>query len=249
MTTTPTAKERAQEATSTAADEGKRVGSVAKDEISSVAGEASTQARNVVNEAMTQVGEQSRTQVDKLVSTLSTLSDDLESMASQSQGGLAADLAKQAASRTRGIVSQMENREPADLLDDVRSFARNKPGVFLLGALAAGVVAGRMTRGIKDAASQGSSSGYSDTQAISAGASGYGGTGYAGTTGLSTGTTPALPPETSTTVGTAPVETGYDTGVGTGLGTGTGTTGLGTGTGTGIGDDLGTGTTYPRTTP
>ena len=39
----------------------------------------------------------------------------------------------------------------ADLLDDIRSFARRKPGAFLLGAAVAGIVAGRMFRGAKDA--------------------------------------------------------------------------------------------------
>jgi hypothetical protein len=42
----------------------------------------------------------------------------------------------------------LEQREPGDLLDEVRRFARRRPGAFVLGALVAGVVAGRMTRGI-----------------------------------------------------------------------------------------------------
>jgi hypothetical protein len=45
----------------------------------------------------------------------------------------------------------LQNREPAQLLDDVRSFARRKPGLFLLGAAAAGVLAGRLTSGVKAA--------------------------------------------------------------------------------------------------
>ena len=65
---------------------------------------------------------------------------------------------------------------PAQLLDDARDFARRKPGTFLLGALAAGVVAGRLFRATADGAAAAS---LADT----------GGTGTtgAGTTGVGTG--------------------------------------------------------------
>jgi hypothetical protein len=155
---TPT-KERAQEAASTAADEGKHVAGVAKEEAQNVAGEAVAQARNLVEEAKTQVvdqlGEQSRTQRDRLVGTLQTLSDQLEQMASSEStpSGLATDLVREVADRARGLSSTLDGREPQDLLEDVRRFARRRPGTFLLGALAAGVVAGRMARAAKQGTS------------------------------------------------------------------------------------------------
>jgi hypothetical protein len=49
------------------------------------------------------------------------------------------------------LAGWLEQREPGELLDEVRALARRKPGTFLLGALAAGVVAGRLTRGAVDA--------------------------------------------------------------------------------------------------
>jgi hypothetical protein len=52
----------------------------------------------------------------------------------------------------------LQNREPAELLEEVRSFARRKPGLFLLGAAAAGVLAGRLTSGVKAAHSDNGSS-------------------------------------------------------------------------------------------
>src|SRR4029077_14443993 len=39
-------------------------------------------------------------------------------------------------------------RDPGILLDEVRSFARKKPGTYLAIALGAGVLAGRLTRGL-----------------------------------------------------------------------------------------------------
>jgi hypothetical protein len=155
MTTSTSPTERAQEAASTAADESRHVAGVAKDEAKNVASTAADQARSLVNEALEQVsgqvGEQATTQRDRLVGTLQSLSDDLRSMADQSDGsGLAAELARQVADRARSLGSHLDGREPGELLDDVRQFARRRPGTFLLGALAAGVVAGRLVRGAKD---------------------------------------------------------------------------------------------------
>lgn len=169
MTDTPTT-ERAQATASTAADEGKHVAGVAQGEAAKVATEAKDQARSLAGEAKTQVttqvSDQSRQQRDKLVSTLSSLGDDLGKMADQSEGGLAADVAREVAAHARSLTSYLDSREPVDLLDDVRDFARRRPGLFLVGALTAGVVAGRMARGVKDAnsPSSGRTTSYGSTQ-------------------------------------------------------------------------------------
>ena len=46
----------------------------------------------------------------------------------------------------------IENRQPSELLEEVRRFARRRPGTFLLGAAAIGFLGGRLTRGIADEA-------------------------------------------------------------------------------------------------
>ena len=60
--------------------------------------------------------------------------------------GMANDLAQQASSKIRDIARWLESREPADLLEEARSFARRRPGTFLAGAALAGLVGGRLTR-------------------------------------------------------------------------------------------------------
>ncbi len=146
MTTDTTTAERAQETASTA-----------KDEAQNVAATAAEQARNLAGETRQQVsqqlGEQASTQRDKLVGTLRTLGDDLEQMAGQDAApGLAADLAREVADRARAVSTHLDGREPGQLLGDVRDFAQRRPGTFLLGALAAGVVAGRLFRATADGA-------------------------------------------------------------------------------------------------
>lgn len=155
----PGAEEQAEQAAGTAVDEGKRLTSVAGNETQKVATEAKEQGRALLDDARTQLEEQSRTQRDRFVQTLGTLGDDLDRMSGQADSGLASDLVGQAARRVRDLRGHLDGREPAELLDEVRSFARRRPGTFLLGAVAAGVVAGRMTRGAQKAHSTQPSSG------------------------------------------------------------------------------------------
>lgn len=205
-------KEQAKQAAGTAADESKHVAGVARDEAAHVAQDAKAQAQNLMNEARTQLDDQSRTQRDKLVTTLQTFSDDLERMASGQGGGsgMATDVARQLADRTRSLSSHLEGREPAELLQEVRDFARRKPGTFLLGALAAGVVAGRVTRGAKDAGnhSEQSSTGtprsvYDDPRGTATG-SPLAGTGYPQSDPVYPAGTPEAPPVGGTSTSDQP---------------------------------------------
>jgi hypothetical protein len=193
--------------TDKAKDEGKHLAGVAAGEAQNVAGEAKTQARNMMGEARSQVEQQSRTQRDKLVQTLRGLGTDLDQMSSQAPSGMASDLTGQLAERAQRLSSHLEGREPSQILDDMRSFARRRPGTFLLGALAAGVVAGRLARGAQAASgSSGSGTSY-DT--------GYGGTVPATGTGAYPATGTGVGYGAGVT-GTDPLlaDPGYDPGVG-----------------------------------
>lgn len=125
------------------------VAQTATDSAKDVAREAQQQARKVVGEAQSQLQDHARDQHKNAVSNLRTLGDELNSMAEQSdRSGLASDVVSQAGTRVSSIASWLDDREPGDLVGEVRKFARQRPGVFLLGALAAGVLAGRLTRGV-----------------------------------------------------------------------------------------------------
>src|SRR4051812_48862537 len=150
MTDSPSTKERAQNAAGTASDEGRHLAGVTQQEAGNVASEAANQARRVMDDAMSQGSSQSKEQQDRLAGTLRTIGDDLESMTSQASPGVAQDLTRQVTGYVRSFTDHLENREPAELLDDVRQFARRRPGTFLIGALAAGVVVGRLARGAAD---------------------------------------------------------------------------------------------------
>lgn len=147
------AKEQAGQVAQQAGQEGKRVAAEAKAQAGEVVGEARRQAKDLTRQATSVLSEQAGQQTQRAATGVRTLSDDLRAMASgstPSEGGIAADLTHQLSGQLGQVAQWLENREPADLLDDVRRFARRRPGAFLLAAGAAGLLAGRLTRGVRD---------------------------------------------------------------------------------------------------
>jgi len=173
------------------------VGSTAKDEAAGVAQEVKQQTRDLVGEARGQVREQVTGQKNRVMDLLREVADDFEQMADQSSG-VAGDLARQAAGRVRGVQGYLDG--DVDPLGDLRSFARRRPGTFLLGSLALGVVAGRATRGAAAARKQ-----QAEQQNLTTGSTryageyrgpadaGYASGGYAGDTGYAQSTGYAQP--------------------------------------------------------
>jgi hypothetical protein len=150
-------KDRATGAAASATEGARQVGQAATEEARNVASTAAEQARTVAGDTITQLRDQANEQAagqrDRLVATLGSFGDDLSRMADQApDGGMATDLARAAARRARDLRDRIDGRQPSELLDDLRDFARRRPGTFLLGALTAGVVAGRLFRATADGA-------------------------------------------------------------------------------------------------
>lgn len=137
----------------TAQESGRQVASTAVDGTRNVAGETLRQAKDMTREVGDQVKEQTTIQKDKAAGGLRSLGEELRSMShGDGQTGPASELARQAADKVTDIAAWIEARDPGSLVDEVRDLARRKPGTFLLGAAAAGIVAGRLTRGAVQAA-------------------------------------------------------------------------------------------------
>ena len=171
------AKDEAAEVTRQAADAAQHVAGTAKAEAANVAAEVKTNARDLLHQAKSDLTDQAGTQQQKAAEGLRSISTQLHSMASASdQPGVASDLVRQAAERSSAVASWLDGRDPADLLTEVQSFARQRPGTFLLLAAGAGVLAGRLSR------------------SLSAGAPGTAGTPAAGTVSRVPDTGVAVPP-------------------------------------------------------
>ena len=142
-----------------AAEAGKHAAETVREQASNVTAEAGRQGRDLLRQAQGQLREQAGQQQQRLAGDLRAISDELSSMARQSdQPGVAADLARQAAGTTRNVARWLDDRDPGQLLEDVKGFARQRPGVFLALAAGAGLLAGRLTRGLAAEAHDGRTS-------------------------------------------------------------------------------------------
>ena len=152
--TAETVKEQAAGLSQDTVQAGKHAATAAREQASGVAAEAARQGRDLVRQTQDQLGEQAARGQQRLAATLQSLSDQLSDMAGgSSQDGMAADLARQAAARASDTAHWLSSRRPAQVVDEIQSFARRRPGIFLALAAGTGLIAGRLTRGMKAASS------------------------------------------------------------------------------------------------
>jgi hypothetical protein len=151
------AQDAAQQATARAGEVGDHAATAAGDVKDTAVGQAQQvkdetvrQAKDVAAQAQSQLKEQARAQSQRASANLHDLGDELRQMAQAGTGGPASQLADQAADRAHQLGGYLENREPGDIVDDMRHWARQRPGAFLAGAAVLGLAVGRIGRGVKD---------------------------------------------------------------------------------------------------
>ncbi len=145
-------KDQASDLSHSSVQSAKDAAGVAEEQAPHAAAEAGRQGRDRLRQAQ-ELGEHAGRGKQRLAAGLLSLSDDLRSMA-QGRGGGAAALAHEVASRIRDGGQWLNSREPADVAAEVQSLARRKPTVFLVLAAGAGLMAGRLTRGLNDASNR-----------------------------------------------------------------------------------------------
>lgn len=214
--TTQVAKAEGRHVKETAAGAASDVAGTAKEQAGEVAGEARRQAKDLLHEGRAQLQEQAAQQQQRAAAGLRSLEDELRSMArhssqQDSQQGVAGDLAHQAADRAGSLASWLEGRDPGAVLDEVRGFARQRPLAFLALAAGAGVVAGRLGRGLQADAHDDSS-----PSATSAGGtvSTYPASGAMATEAGPMGVVPPAVPSSTAPVSSTGTNRPYDTGGG-----------------------------------
>lgn len=139
---------KASQVASSAVDDARSVAGEAKGEVLAVAGEAKDKVRDLTADARQQLRRQAEEQAGRAAGAMRELSDQLSTMAGAADGGLVPDLARQASSSIDGLARRLDDGGLDALVADVKRYARNKPGTFLLGAAAAGLLAGRLTRSV-----------------------------------------------------------------------------------------------------
>lgn len=219
-------KDEASDVARTAKDSAQNVAETAKAEAANVASEVKSNAKDLLYQARSDLTQQAGTQQQKVADGLRSISDELHAMAQASdQPGVASDLVRQVAERSTSVASWLDGRDPGSLLNEVKSFARQRPGTFLLLAAGAGVLAGRLTRSLSAGAPESgttperSTGGYG-TGEYSSGANGspspygsqYGADSYSGGPGGYTPSGGAVPPPPVQVPGPATTTAGLDGG-------------------------------------
>lgn len=163
-----TAVEQGKEVAQTATDDARQVADRATAEVTDVVRAATDEARRMVG----QVGGEARTQADsqaeRLAEGLRGIAGQLQAAASGQplEAGPVRDLADQAGAKVDMVAGRLADDGIDGLMQDVGGFARRRPGMFLVGALAGGFVAGRLLRSAWDASGD-SSAGSSATSGTS----------------------------------------------------------------------------------
>ena len=136
-----------QQSTQAASD----VASTAQQEATQVAREAKDQVRELWGRTRSDLTDQAATQQTRVAGGLRELSDQLGSMAGAAdQDGMARGLVEDVARRADEAARWLDQRDPGSLLEEARSFARQRPGTFLAIAAGVGVLAGRLSRSLID---------------------------------------------------------------------------------------------------
>jgi ElaB/YqjD/DUF883 family membrane-anchored ribosome-binding protein len=142
---------RAKDVKDVATEQARDVARTAKEQVKDSTAEARYQARSLFEQARREVTDQADGQQQRLAGGLHSFSSELSSMADGSQEqGLASTVTRQVADYLERAGDWLEQRDPAQALDEVSRYARRHPGTFIAIAAGLGVLVGRVARSAKD---------------------------------------------------------------------------------------------------
>jgi len=146
--TKETAKAEAGEVAATAKDAGKDVLDEVTAKTSEVAATAKGEIHRLIDQASTEMKTVGRERSQQLAATLESLAQQMRAMR-EGRAEEATELRSwmtQAEQKMQHYASSLRQRGPEGVLGDVRSFARRRPGMFLLAAGIGGFAIGRAVR-------------------------------------------------------------------------------------------------------
>lgn len=205
------ARQEKEQVKGTARDAASKVGDTAAQRGQELKGQAKGHARDLARNAQRQLRGHAQEETQRAGSALSTAGDQLRALAEGrvEDAGVLGDYVEQAADAVTRWADTINDRGFDGLLDDLRSAGRRRPGLFLGGALLAGVLAGRFGRNVAQELGDDDQSALpGDTGTTSAGGTGgdgygatdepvgggTGGTGGVATSAAGTGAPPATAP-------------------------------------------------------
>jgi ElaB/YqjD/DUF883 family membrane-anchored ribosome-binding protein len=151
--------DRAEQAKQVVSQTADRVGDVAGDvgaHAKVVVRDAKDHARQLVDQGRQHLDDEAQARSQQAAGGLRALADQLGALSdgADERAGALGDYARQGREQLTRLADRLDEG-PAAVLDDVRSFARRQPVIFLAAAGAVGFVAGRLIRSARDAAQDG----------------------------------------------------------------------------------------------
>lgn len=146
--TTDVARQEGQQVKDTARDAASNVADTAATRGQEMRGQARQHARSIAGDAQRQLRGHAQQETQRAGDALGTAGDQLRALAEGrvDEAGALGGYVEAAADAISSWADSIQDRGFEGLLDDLRSFGRRRPGMFLAGALAAGIVAGRFGR-------------------------------------------------------------------------------------------------------
>ena len=145
---TEQAKHKAAEVASSAGQSAVAVADQATAQAVGVAGTAVDQVAKVVGTARDELRDRASTEAENLAERLGQVAEELRAMsqASSENGGIAHNLVSGAADQVDKGARRLAEGDLERAMEDVKRVARNRPGTFLIGAVGAGFLVGRLVR-------------------------------------------------------------------------------------------------------
>jgi hypothetical protein len=142
------AKQAGGEVASTVADGALEMTSEAADQVKVVAGEAKAQLEDLFGRARDEARQQADDRTQQAARRLRTFSEEIEALAEgrPSEAGSLLTYLREAEDRAQNLAARLERGGPDAVANDLKQFARRRPGLYLGTAVAAGFIVGRAVR-------------------------------------------------------------------------------------------------------
>ena len=154
--TATTAKEQAGALGGAVGEQAQALAGQATQQARLTADEARHQARRLAGQTKEELLGQADGKTTQAATGLQSVAGQLQAIADgrPDEAGPLVDYAQQAADRVGTIAARLQSGGAQGVVDDVTSLARRRPGLFLVGAIGAGFLAGRLVRSGKAAMDQ-----------------------------------------------------------------------------------------------
>jgi hypothetical protein len=149
--TSQVAREQGQDVKDSARDAASNVAATAGERAHDIKDQAGSHVRGIAGEVGRQLRDRIEQETERAGSALGQAGSQLQALTEgrTDEAGAFAEYAEKAAQALNRWADAIQDRGLDGLVDDLRRFAQRRPGAFLLGTGAAGVIAGRLGRNLR----------------------------------------------------------------------------------------------------